>query len=161
MKCEPDEDDPFSFEGPEIISTSGYLFIYCGIILLEVHCIFAAFESGNLFRAAGCWGWLSQYSELRVFSLNSVRLCAVVVCEDNSPFQNYFVPLFQNKSLCSAFCMKWLWFTWKGTGRQNTFSYELFTFAQRLLLTLRQKGNSEMTYLLSLKHSPVAVQMET
>ena len=25
MKCEPDEDDPFSFEGPEIISTSGYL----------------------------------------------------------------------------------------------------------------------------------------
>ncbi|XP_078346000.1 nucleosome assembly protein 1-like 4 isoform X2 [Oculina patagonica] len=23
MKCEPDEDDPFSFEGPEIISTSG------------------------------------------------------------------------------------------------------------------------------------------
>jgi len=26
MKCEPDEDDPFSFEGPEIISTSGYLF---------------------------------------------------------------------------------------------------------------------------------------
>lgn len=27
MKCEPDDDDPFSFEGPEIISTSGYLFI--------------------------------------------------------------------------------------------------------------------------------------
>lgn len=25
MKCEPDEDDPFAFEGPEIISTSGYL----------------------------------------------------------------------------------------------------------------------------------------
>ena len=27
MKCEPDDDDPFSFEGPEIISTSGY--VYC------------------------------------------------------------------------------------------------------------------------------------
>ena len=23
MKCEPDEDDPFAFEGPEIISASG------------------------------------------------------------------------------------------------------------------------------------------
>ena len=53
MKCEPDDDDPFSFEGPEIISTSGYLFIYCSIIFLEVHCILAAFESGNLSTAAG------------------------------------------------------------------------------------------------------------
>ena len=26
MKCEPDDDDPFSFEGPEIISTSGYVY---------------------------------------------------------------------------------------------------------------------------------------
>ena len=24
MKCEPDEDDPFSFEGPEIISATGW-----------------------------------------------------------------------------------------------------------------------------------------
>ena len=55
MKCEPDDDDPFSFEGPEIISTSGYLFIvFSSIIFLEVHCIFAAFESGNLSMAAGC-----------------------------------------------------------------------------------------------------------
>ena len=23
MKCEPDEDDPFAFEGPEIVSASG------------------------------------------------------------------------------------------------------------------------------------------
>lgn len=33
MKCEPDDDDPFSFEGPEIISTSGYLFIYLFIVV--------------------------------------------------------------------------------------------------------------------------------